>query len=57
VLDSYGVAVRAGHHCAQPLHDHFDIIGTTRVSIAPYNDKGDIDAMLKGVDHAARTLR
>jgi cysteine desulfurase/selenocysteine lyase len=57
VLDSYGVAVRAGHHCAQPLHDRFDIDGTTRVSIAPYNDKADIDAMLKGVDHAARTLR
>jgi cysteine desulfurase/selenocysteine lyase len=57
VLDSYGVAVRAGHHCAQPLHDHFDIDGTTRVSIAPYNDQTDIDALLAGVEHAARTLR
>ena len=57
VLDSYGVAVRAGHHCAQPLHDHFDIDGTTRVSIAPYNDQTDIDALLSGVEHAARTLR
>jgi cysteine desulfurase/selenocysteine lyase len=57
VLDSFGVAVRAGHHCAQPLHDHFDIAGTTRVSIAPYNDNADIDALLRGVEHAARTLR
>jgi cysteine desulfurase / selenocysteine lyase len=57
VLDSYGVAVRAGHHCAQPLMDHFDIAGTTRVSIAPYNDGTDIDALLAGVQHAARTLR
>ena len=57
VLDSYGVAVRSGHHCAQPLHDRFDIDGTTRVSIAPYNDRSDIDAMLAGVEHAARTLR
>ncbi len=56
-LDSYGVAVRAGHHCAQPLMDRFDLDGTTRVSIAPYNDNSDIDALLTGVRHAAKTLR
>jgi len=56
-LDSFGVAVRAGHHCAQPLMDRFDLDGTTRVSIAPYNDNGDIDALLTGVRHAANTLR
>jgi cysteine desulfurase / selenocysteine lyase len=56
-LDSFGVAVRAGHHCCQPLMDRFDIDGTTRVSMAPYNDATDIDALLTGVDHAARTLR
>jgi cysteine desulfurase/selenocysteine lyase len=56
-LDSFGVAVRAGHHCAQPLMDRFDLDGTTRVSIAPYNDNTDIDALLTGVAHAARTLR
>ena len=56
-LDSFGVAVRAGHHCAQPLMDRFDLDGTTRVSIAPYNDNGDIDALLTGVKHAAKTLR
>ena len=54
---SFGVAVRAGHHCAQPLMDHFDLDGTTRVSIAPYNDNSDIDALLAGVRHAAKTLR
>ena len=57
MLDSFGVAVRAGHHCAQPLMDHFDLDGTTRVSIAPYNDNSDIDALLAGVRHAAKTLR
>ncbi|MCW5733119.1 MAG: SufS family cysteine desulfurase [Enhydrobacter sp.] len=56
-LDSFGVAVRAGHHCAQPLMDRFDLDGTTRVSIAPYNDNTDIDALLAGVRHAAATLR
>ena len=56
-LDSFGVAVRAGHHCAQPLMDRFDLDGTTRVSMAPYNDNTDIDALLTGVAHAARTLR
>jgi cysteine desulfurase/selenocysteine lyase len=56
-LDSFGVAVRAGHHCAQPLMDRFDLDGTTRVSIAPYNDNADIDALLAGVEHAAATLR
>ncbi len=56
-LDSFGVAVRAGHHCAQPLMDRFDLDGTTRVSMAPYNDNSDIDALLDGVAHAARTLR
>ncbi|HEY2875805.1 MAG TPA: SufS family cysteine desulfurase [Reyranella sp.] len=56
-LDAFGVAVRAGHHCAQPLMDRFDLDGTTRVSIAPYNDNSDIDALLTGVRHAANTLR
>ena len=56
-LDSFGVAVRAGHHCAQPLMDHFDLDGTTRASMAPYNDNDDIDALLAGVQHAAKTLR
>jgi cysteine desulfurase/selenocysteine lyase len=56
-LDSFGVAVRAGHHCAQPLMDRFDLDGTTRVSMAPYNDNSDIDALLAGVAHAAKSLR
>ena len=57
ILDREGVAIRAGHHCCQPLMDRFDLDGTTRVSIAPYNDNTDIDALLTGVQHAARTLR
>ncbi len=56
-LDSFGVAVRAGHHCCQPLMDRFDLDGTTRASMAPYNDESDIDALLTGVRHAVKTLR
>lgn len=54
ILDSFGVAVRAGHHCAQPLMDRFDIAGTARACIAPYNDASDIDALLQGVHEAVR---
>jgi len=57
ILDGEGVCIRAGHHCAQPLMDRFDLDGTTRVSMAPYNDNTDIDALLTGVAHAAKTLR
>lgn len=54
ILDSFGVAVRAGHHCAQPLMEKLDLAGTTRASIAPYNDSGDVDALLEGVGEALR---
>lgn len=56
ILDENGVAIRAGHHCAQPLMEHFDLPGTARASIAPYNDASDIDALLEGVDMARRKL-
>ena len=56
ILDRHGVAVRGGHLCAQPLMDRFDLAGVTRASIALYNDQGDIDALLTGLDEAAATL-
>ena len=49
--DHHGVALRGGHHCAQPLHDHFDLDGTTRASLAAYSRQGDVDAFLEGMDH------
>ena len=45
VLDRNGVAVRAGHHCAQPLMDRMGVVGTTRASLGVYNDERDIDAL------------
>lgn len=56
ILDQNGVAIRGGHHCAQPLMEHLDLPGTARASIAPYNDASDIDALLEGVAMARRKL-
>ena len=56
ILDRRGVAARGGHHCAQPLMDRFDLAGTTRASLAVYNDEADIDALLDGIDEAIREL-
>ena len=48
MLDEYGVCLRGGHHCAQPLMDALDLPATARASLAPYNDAADVDAMLTG---------
>ena len=49
ILDREGVAVRAGHHCAQPVMDRFGISSTTRASLAFYNTREDIDALVMGI--------
>lgn len=56
ILDKLGIAVRTGHHCTQPLMDRYDIPGTVRASIAMYNSKADIDALVAGVKRAAAML-
>jgi cysteine desulfurase / selenocysteine lyase len=56
ILDSYGVALRGGHHCAQPLMDFFDVTGTTRASLTFYNNQADVDALLNGLDAAIKKL-
>ena len=43
LLDKFGIAVRTGQHCAQPIMDHFGISGTVRVSLSFYNTKKEID--------------
>ncbi len=50
ILDRAGVAVRVGHHCAQPLMDHFDIAGTVRASFGLYNTRADVDRLVDGLD-------
>ena len=49
VFDSEGVDVRAGHHCAQPLHKYLGTLSTTRASFAFYNDKEDVDKFIKAL--------
>ncbi|MPY71903.1 MAG: SufS family cysteine desulfurase, partial [Alphaproteobacteria bacterium] len=44
ILDREGVAVRTGHHCAQPVMEHFDVAATVRISIGLYNTRGEIDS-------------
>ncbi len=50
ILDSEGIAVRTGHHCTQPLMDRFGVPATARASLAFYNTKEEIDALVKGID-------
>jgi len=57
MLDGFGVCLRGGHHCAQPLMDAFDLAATARASFAPYNDAGDVDALLAGLEVVIARLR
>ena len=50
ILDAEGVAVRTGHHCAQPLMDRFGVPATIRASLAFYNTREEIDTLVKGID-------
>ncbi|MGN0019198.1 MAG: aminotransferase class V-fold PLP-dependent enzyme [Sphingobacterium hotanense] len=56
ILDKLGIAVRTGHHCAQPVMDQFHIPGTVRASLAVYNTKEEIDALVAGVKRATAML-
>ena len=49
ILDKMGIAVRTGHHCAQPIMTYFNIPGTVRVSFAAYNTKKEIDVLMNGL--------
>ncbi|MBP8157819.1 MAG: aminotransferase class V-fold PLP-dependent enzyme, partial [Flavobacterium sp.] len=56
IIDKLGIAVRTGHHCAQPIMDFFQIPGTIRASFAFYNTKEEIDAMVEAVKKAQMML-
>ena len=54
VLDMQGVAVRTGHHCAEPLMRRFGVAATTRASFAAYNSMEDVDRLVAGINKAIR---
>ena len=56
ILDHEGVAVRAGHHCAQPLMERFGVASTTRASFALYSTMDDVDALVRGLATARKIL-
>lgn len=57
LLDKFGIAVRTGQHCAQPIMDHFGISGTVRVSLSFYNTKEEVDKLYKSLKQAISMLR
>ncbi len=57
IIDKLGIAVRTGHHCAQPIMNYFDIPGTIRASFAFYNTKEEIDAMIEALNKAQMMLQ
>ena len=56
ILDQYGIAVRTGQHCTQPIMDHFNIPGTVRASFSFYNTKSEIDLFIDAVKKASKML-
>jgi len=56
LLDKFGIAVRTGQHCAQPIMDHFGISGTVRVSLSFYNTKKEIDVLYKSLKQVISML-
>ena len=56
ILDREGIAIRAGHHCTQPLMDRFGVPATARVSLAMYNSPEEIDALVAAVRKVAEVF-
>jgi cysteine desulfurase / selenocysteine lyase len=57
LLDRGGIAIRAGHHCAQPLHTRLGLSATARASLYIYNQPSDVDALIDGICKARRILQ
>ena len=57
ILDKLGIAIRTGHHCAEPVMTHFGVTGMCRASIGMYNTIEEVDALAKGIERAVMMLR
>ena len=56
IVDEEGVAIRAGHHCCQILHERLNLAATARASIGVYNDKEDIDILCKAIENCRKVF-
>jgi cysteine desulfurase / selenocysteine lyase len=56
VLDREGIAVRAGHHCAQPVMARFGVAATARASFAFYNTRAEVDVLVRGIEKVRRVF-
>ena len=54
LLDRLGIAVRTGHHCAEPLMRRLGVEGTVRASFALYNTRSEVDALAEGIERVAK---
>ena len=54
ILDEEAVAIRAGHHCAQPLMEHLGVPATARASFGIYNDEADVAALVRGIERVKK---
>ena len=57
LLDKKNIAIRTGHHCAQPFMKHFNITGNARISFGIYNTKEDIDYFIKSINEVIKILQ
>ena len=56
ILDQKGIAIRAGHHCAQPLMKHFNVTSTARASIGIYTQENEVDDLINGLSTVKKLL-
>ena len=56
ILDQHGIAVRTGHHCAQPVMERFGVPATVRASFALYNTRDDVDALVRGLEQVRKVF-
>ena len=56
ILDKFGVAIRAGHHCAQPLMSHLGVSATARASFGLYNTMAEVDVFVESLEKTLRML-
>ena len=57
ILDKLGIAIRTGHHCAEPVMTHFGVTGMCRASIGMYNTMAEVESLARGVERAVSMLR